>query len=209
MKNKILSIAIIFIILSFIFINNNVFAVTYDLSDYENYVDGKNWVICYDIEEDKFVLITTSSKYLYGNSIMQDEEGKYYISYSTLSSDYLDTDPWGLPGQISIYNFDYTTSTFNFSSNTSQLEHKNDYYIIACNCTIYNATDNSIFFPPTPIPLVENIRQMVLVKKLEEVEMMEPTMREILTLAPIMIILIASYLGLRKGLTLLKTLRKM
>ena len=71
------------------------------------------------------------------------------------------------------------------------------------NFTIY--TDNTatdIFFQPTPVT-------GTLAPILGKVEMKEPMMKEILTLVPIMIILIVSYLALRKGLTFIKTLRKM
>ena len=60
--------------------------------------------------------------------------------------------------------------------------------------------DGTLFFQHPPVILG------IIAPKLEAVKM--NPLKEILILVPIMIILIASYLGLRKGLTFIKTLRK-
>ena len=64
MKNKILTISIIFILLSFIFINNNVFASSYDLNDYKNYISDNNWAIVYSDTTTEFYLLIPEGRWL-------------------------------------------------------------------------------------------------------------------------------------------------
>lgn len=65
------------------------------------------------------------------------------------------------------------------------------------------------FFFKAPVTEQPEITQKTLTTVLEKVEMVEPTMREIMSLIPIIMTFIVIYLALMKGLAFLKVLRKM
>ena len=195
MKSKILILSIVFILISFIFINNSVFANSFSISDekrntieklMEEYTDCNSWVsVDYRNQSSILLFNCPEGVDVFANgTIMQTCDGsiiKWYCFWY-----YPETDTYDLfwsGDSIGHGEFNLTT--------------------LYSNRTIYTDKEKTeIFFQPTPVT-------GTLVPILEKVEMKEPMMKEILTLVPIMIILIVSYLALRKGLAFIKTLRKM
>lgn len=143
-----------------------------------------NYIIFYSIQYDEYNIV------FYGDGYISDDCSSYcYTNVSGYNRCFLRL----IPNST-------TFGTVEFRQYSGKDVLFQDYIIDSYKDVLYS--DGTIFFQKTPVTAT-------LAPILEKVEMTEPTMKEILTLVPIMIILIASYLGLRKGLTLLKILRKM
>lgn len=216
MKNKILTILCIFIIFSVLFINNNIFATN-------------NWQSPYDIQDMDF----TYKEYFIADACISrniSSFARYLVVIASNSESALDNTTFYtnntsqhrlssiVVGSETVHLFVYKLQSDNtwgdgsYKTLNPGADHEvlygnlsGDYQVftyIAASKDIIYYPDKSVFFQQTPVT-------GTLAPILGEVEMVETTMREILILVPIMIVLIASYLGLRKGLALLKTLRKM
>lgn len=155
MKNKTLPILCIFILLSFIFINN-VFAVSYDLSDYKNHVSGSNWFILYSTDNDKFYLITGMYAYFYLDGLSLNEDGNYTTNGGVVNSSLCSNSPWSRMGDTYVRTFDPNTSTFgssvSYGVNDTARFNAGHSIVVASGMTIYKLQDISIFFQATPVP---------------------------------------------------------
>ncbi len=210
MKNKIISILCFFILISFLFINNSVFAgentITEDaLNSILNFVYNNQYYL--DGYTNVYIAPAYSTSYAFDVILVPNNDtGKYHLAKGDRLLFIVD-------GNVTAY----TSIRYGFYSDGTIRESFVDSPVIDTSGTqcraayltplystfdIYNdGNDTEIFFQKTPVQLG------VVAQKLEGVKM--NPLKEMLTLVPIMIILIVSYLGLRKGLTLLKKLRKM
>lgn len=223
MKNKILPIFCLFILFNFVFINNIAFAYT----PTENIVciEPTNTYLPTALEELQKTYPEEDYYYTYGyayafrcyalcffeKQYLKITPYIYYSDYTYETHDYynvkVSNDGTDVP--VIIYNvYDnyysfYCNSTYDdFVSAFSIPIDSTDGVEFTANFNIYTNSSYTGFFFNTPVT-------GTLAPILEKVEMMEPTMKEILILVPTILILIASYLGLRKGLTFIKTLKKM
>lgn len=201
MKNKILSISIILILLSFIFINNNVFALDYDLSDYKNHdLMSGSWFIYYSEEENIIYLVTTDST-----------SRQYLTCY--LSNGY-DWSSMGSLGNFSnmggFYRYSFNTSTRKFE----EREHIDNGClnfgnpsgkIIASGCDLYNYLNGwSSFFQVTPVPLTVYIPEMTLSMELEKIQVQEMWKTLMKNVVISLLAFVVSYLALRKAWSFLR-----
>lgn len=215
MKNKILAISIIFILLSFIFINNSVFAASYDLSDYENHVGSNAYLIAYD-ETDKifylFVSANSGTKYFIGGSATVEDSK--YISYGIACSGSYGS--WqGNQCNYYVYTFDSSTNTFTNKTTyypSSQFYFDNNMLIIATNTDYYHWENTTPFFQATPLPSVVYIQPLTIAEEMEKMKVQELSQTIVTTivgLAKYLIPLLICLLGFWKAWKLLsKTLRK-
>lgn len=117
MKNKILVVSIIFILFSFIFINNSVLGATYNLSDYENQeLIGDKFVIIYSLDNDKIYLLTiqlSNYPYIYTSKHADSTEDKIYSSGSWVCCN---SSSFNGYGQAAIIYYTYNTQTNKFEN---------------------------------------------------------------------------------------------
>lgn len=211
MKNKILTISVIFILLSFIFINNNVFAASYDLSDHKNHISDKSWCIVYSYSSENFYLLVsdnTTYKYFYTFDLSLNENGIYTSNGEFLVSSSYGSSPYGSQGNFHSYVFDKDTLVFNYlSQQYTPASHFNcgECEIIASNLDIYNPNKLSIFFQATPVPSVVRIAPMTLSEELEKIQVQEMWKILMKNVVISLLVFVVSYLALRKAWSFLRT----
>lgn len=138
-----------------------------------------------------FTHISDSKKLLCCSNDLGNNMYTYYIFNNDGDSnfimpilDYFE-DPYYMTNVIQNWQSDYSNILYNSS-------------------TVYYDGTEKVLIEKKKLPLVTG----TLAPILEKVEMKGKTMTEILTLVPIMIALLVSYLALRKGLAFIMTLRK-
>lgn len=163
MKNKILTISIILILLSSIFISSNVFAAeTVDLS------------CCYDV----IPLHENGDQYC--PYFIYLDNGTYYLVFpqnNSCSNIYLysvyaktiKTDNGG----IHIYTYNSTNNCFDYlkSKSSNVVEVPDSATFIASNINLYYEREGNCFFTQTPVPLPQ--KEQTLATVLEETNPME------------------------------------
>ena len=183
MKKKILFTSILLLFISLLFISNNSFAATYDLSDYKNHLhSGTAWALVYSIDNDNFYMVTSeiSDRYIYcGTTTLETGEvvsTGYFLFSGSLGS--------GMSNSLCkpyVCTFDKTTNTFGTrvqygwdDNPTSNLIGK--CRIIASGQDVHPFNKTEVFFQQTPVPsqVVIPPETTVLAEKLEKVEMMKP-----------------------------------
>ena len=209
MKNKILILSMIFMLFSFIFINNIVFATesTPNTLILNILIDSINNDIDYSTGNYDLLICSTNTGYV--AYILTKPEGfNYWTNNGRDTFGAVNSIPQDVPFNCKHINFDASgniTNTGTFLSVT---------YVKANTANILYSTFDmygdkgctEIFFQRAPVMEQEKTLGVV-AQKMETVEM--NPLKEILILVPIMIILLTSYLGLRKGLVFIKMLRKM
>ena len=160
MKNKILTISIIFITLSFIFISNVSFGATYNLNDYKNVVGSNRWVIVYSVDVDKIYLITTHCTFL-----GRDWEYRWIGSQSN-------TEFYAYMGSIVVYEFNEETEKF-VSLGSKQ------HQTYSCGSNLeYIASNTDVLYPNTSTSTVVVFQQTPLPSKV----VLKPTLMEMVEL---------------------------
>ena len=202
MKNKILKISIILILLSFIFVNKNVFGASYDLSDYKNHIGSNSWLIAYDETNNIFYLFVAygSGKNFIGGIKTIDDVNylNYGIACSASSGSY-----WAQAQyNYTVYTFDSSTSMFTnpklFTPGSSFL-FDSSMLFIASNTDYYYWENGTPFFQATPVPSMVHIATGVVDKALEKVEMTQEITTTIVGLAKYLIPLLICLLGFWKA----------
>lgn len=198
MKNKILTISIIFILLTFVFISNNVFATS--LSDYPDFpvpttVGGNspnnyrrlNYI--YLGPNNNTFLVSYFYTYVSNKKpvIIADEAITYnYTGSSTYYYTYI------------LNNDDSTWSSYDNGTSESgnTISHTPYYDIYYSEIDIYNKSGDIVFQVPP-------VQQRVVAQKLEGVEMKEPIITTIVGLAKLLIPFLICLIGFWKGWQLL------
>lgn len=217
MKKKILFTSILLLFISLLFINNNVFATTYDLSDYKNHLNSGNvWVIVYSRVNGNFYLVTgeKSTRPYFISTKLTDEDGTvysngYFITSGGTGSSYNNS----LAG-VYLFTFDFESNTFKGGTyynwegtTTNKVIGSCD--IIASGSDIYNWENTPAFFTRTPLPLQVVIAPTTLAEELEMAQVKENFQTMIRGIIPYLIALVVGLVAFWKAWQLLlKELRK-
>lgn len=211
MKNKILTISIIFILLSFIFINNNVFAsVSYTYNNKEIILPD----LPFDTEQHPYYILGYCNHYLDGTSssyLVAYPKGtydKYYflnVSGENCVS-YYGNDSGNKSGWTYYYikySDDYSSSSYQWTSaeNTSldYIKFGSKGYIISSTFDVYTDSSFTDFFFKAPVT------EITLAQALEKIQVQEMWKTLMKNVVISLLVFVVSYLALRKAWSFLRT----
>lgn len=204
MKNKILTISIVFILISFIFINNNIFAS--EINDNSLIVDGYDMSDAYNYftVDDAFVIVHSWGTQYY--LVVPNSPG--YTAYCAISSTnavlYYNENWNELSGHaytFYLYNPENLKFEYAWTGNTGDWTLDNGALIFGyASKGVYNQDHTTFFMNP---PVAEQQEITTLKPILEKVEMKEPIVTTIVGLAKLLIPLLICLLGFWKAWRLL------
>lgn len=217
MKKKILFTSILLLFISLLFINNNVFATTYDLSDYKNHLhSGSAWVLVYSIDNDNFYMVTggsSNNKYTYcGTTTL--ESGEIVSTGYFLFSGALGSGMSQSLGDNYVCEFNKETNTFGsrvkYGWDTQGTQNAiGKCRIIASGQDVHPFNKSDVFFQQTPVPSKVIIGQTTLAEELEMAQVTENFQTMIRGIIPYLIALVVGLVAFWKAWQLLlKQLRK-
>lgn len=188
MKNKILAISIIFILLSFLFINNSVFATEttntlivdgHDMSDIYNYFSPDDAFFIYIAPE------TTSYFFYKPTANGYTSHVSLFSTSNEATVQYYDSS-WNYYGHVKFYSFDTSTEKFNFAweGDVNGDHNISNMNIVYSSKGIYNSDHTTFFMNP---PVTEQPETTTLKPILEKVEMKQPIITTIVGLAKLLI----------------------
>lgn len=216
MKKKILFTSILLLFISLLFINNNVFATTYDLSDYKNHLhSGNSWVVVYSIDNDNFYMITseTSNSYIYSRATTLDSGESVSSGYFLFSTELGSNMSMSLRKPY-VCTFDKNTNTFGSRTQYSWDDNATTKVIgkcriIASGLDVHPFNKTEVFFQQTPVPSKVIIGQTTLAEELETAQVKENFQTMMSGIIPYLIALVVGLVAFWKAWQLLlKELRQ-